>query len=173
MLAVATKECRRPVIVRPVGPDDRVERPYPIVVGFTYSGGDKLLPVKGRPRKMAGAISVLLLDRHQGVREALAQRLRHAPSIGCVATASTLDTALQAARDHAPHVVLYDPRTVAGDAAEAVQRLKQAVGHVIVLTSSLLEDEAAALRRAGVAALVLKGTEISALLTLMETILAE
>jgi DNA-binding NarL/FixJ family response regulator len=122
---------------------------------------------------MAGTITILLLDGHQGVREALAQRLRHAPGIGRVATAPTLDSALRAARDHAPQVVLYDPATVAGDAAEAVQCLKQAVGWVIVLTSSLLEDEAAALRRAGVAALVLKGTKVSALLALMETILAE
>jgi DNA-binding NarL/FixJ family response regulator len=122
---------------------------------------------------MDGPITVLLLDGHRGVREALTQRLRHAPGIGHVATATTLDTALQVARDRAPQVVLYDPRTVAGDAAEAVQRLQQVVGHVIVLTSSLLDDEAAALRRAGAAALVLKGTEISALLTLMETVRAE
>ena len=122
---------------------------------------------------MDGPIKVLLLDGHHGVREALTQRLCRAPGIGRVDAATTLDTALQVARERAPQVVLYDPRTVAGDAAEAVQRLKQAVEHVIVLTSSLLDDEAAALRRAGAAALVLKGTEISALLTLMETVRAE
>jgi DNA-binding NarL/FixJ family response regulator len=122
---------------------------------------------------MVRPITVLLLDGHRGVREALTQRLRHVPGIGRVITATTLDAALQVAREQAPLVVLYDPRTVAGDAAETVQRLKQAVGHVIVLTSSLLDDEAAALRRAGAAALVLKGTEISALLTLIETVRAE
>jgi DNA-binding NarL/FixJ family response regulator len=124
-----------------------------------------------RDEKMATPITVLLVDGHAGVRAALADRLRHAPGVGAVTATSTLEAAVQVARDVAPDVVLYDPRTVAGDAALGVRLLGQGDQPVVVLTSSLMDDERAALLRAGAAAVLLKGTAVPALVTAMAAVL--
>jgi DNA-binding NarL/FixJ family response regulator len=120
-----------------------------------------------RDEKMATPITVLLVDGHAGVRAALTDRLCHAPGIGAVTATSTLEAAVQLAQDVAPDVVLYDPRTVAGKAADGVRLLGQGGRPVVVLTSSLLEDERAALLRAGAAAVLLKGTAVPALIAAM------
>jgi DNA-binding NarL/FixJ family response regulator len=120
-----------------------------------------------RDETMATPITVLLVDGHAGVRAALADRLCHAPRVGAVTATSTLEAAVQLARDVAPDVVLYDPRTVAGNAAAGVRLLGQGGRPVVVLTSSLLEDERAALLRAGAAAVLLKGIAVPALVAAM------
>jgi DNA-binding NarL/FixJ family response regulator len=117
-------------------------------------------------------INVLVVDGHDGVREALAQRLGHLSRIGHVTTATALESAVRMVRDQAPTVVLYDPRTVVGEAVDSVERLTQAGGRVIVLTSTLREDEPSALRQAGAVAVLLKGAESAALLELIEDALA-
>jgi DNA-binding NarL/FixJ family response regulator len=120
-----------------------------------------------RDETMAMPITVLLVDGHAGVRAALADRLCHAPGVGAVTTTGTLEAAVQLAQDVAPDVVLYDPRTVAGKAADGVRLLGQGGRPVVVLTSSVLEDERAALLRAGAAAVLLKGTAVPALIAAM------
>ena len=120
---------------------------------------------------MATPITVLLVDGHAGVRVALTDRLCHAPGVGAVTATGTLEAAVQLAQDLAPDVVLYDPRTVAGNAADGVRLLGQGGRPVVVLTSSLLEDERAALLRAGAAAVLLKGTAVPALVTAMAAVL--
>ena len=120
-----------------------------------------------RDEKMATPITVLLVDGHAGVRAALTERLRQAPGVGAVTATSTLEAAMQLTQDVAPDVVLYDPRTVAGNAAHGVRLLGQGGRPVVVLTSSLLEDEHAALLRAGAAAVLLKGTAVPALVAAM------
>jgi DNA-binding NarL/FixJ family response regulator len=124
-----------------------------------------------RDETMAMPITVLLVDGHAGVRAALADRLCQAPGVGAVTATSTLEAAVQLARDVAPDVVLYDPRTVAGNAADGVRLLGQGGRPVVVLTSSLLEDERAALLRAGAAAVLLKGTAVPALVMAMAAVL--
>ena len=116
---------------------------------------------------MATPITVLLVDGHAGVRAALTDRLRQAPGVGAVTATSTLEAAMQLTQDVAADVVLYDPRTVAGNAADDVRLLGQGGRPVVVLTSSLLEDERAALLRAGAAAVMLKGTAVPALVAAM------
>ena len=116
---------------------------------------------------MATPITVLLVDGHAGVRVALTERLRQAPGVGAVTATSTLGAAVQLTQEVIPDVVLYDPRTVAGNAADGVRLLGQGGRPVVVLTSSLLEDERAALLRAGAAAVLLKGTAVPALVTAM------
>jgi DNA-binding NarL/FixJ family response regulator len=109
-------------------------------------------------------LTLLLVDGHHLVREALAHRLRRAPGIDAVHAANTLQDAMHLAHSHAPHVVVCDPRTIGGDGAEAVRRLRREVRHVVVLTSSLLPDEAAALAEAGSAVLLFKGVDFPSLL---------
>ena len=124
-----------------------------------------------RDEKMATPITVLLVDGHAGVRAALADRLCHAPGVGAVTATGTLEAAVQLSQEVIPDVVLYDPRTVAGNGADGVRLLGQGGRPVVVLTSSLLEDERAALLRAGAAAVLLKGTAVPALVTAMAAVL--
>ena len=69
---------------------------------------------------------------------------------------------MRLAQDLAPDTVLYDPRTVEGNAVEAIGRLAAGGRSVIVLTSSLGEGEETALARAGAAAILLKGSGATA-----------
>jgi DNA-binding NarL/FixJ family response regulator len=108
--------------------------------------------------------TILLLDGHDGVRAALASRLRHAEGVGAVAAAKDLADALTALQARPPDAVVYDPHTVEGDATSTIARLAASGCPVIVLTSSLVGDEAAALCDAGAAALLLKGGTVTQLL---------
>jgi DNA-binding NarL/FixJ family response regulator len=117
---------------------------------------------------MSAPITVLIVDGHPGVRTALVSRLHHTPQIRAVCAVGALDAAVRMIEELAPHVVLYDPRTVAGDSEQVVRRLGQGGCPVIVLTSSLRDGEARALMRAGAAAILLKGEERSDLLAAIE-----
>lgn len=119
---------------------------------------------------MGHAMTLLLVDGHAGVRGALAARLRQEAAVGAVTTAATLEAALQLAHAHPPDVVLYDPRTVPGDADNAVRQLARACRRVVILTSSLRPGEAHALPRAGAAALLFKGIATTTLLAHLETV---
>jgi DNA-binding NarL/FixJ family response regulator len=96
---------------------------------------------------MSTAITLLIVDGHPGVREALLRRLQHVPGVGAVAAVGSISAGVRPAQEFASDAVIYDPRTVAGDAAEAVRRLAAGGCPVVVLTSSLLEAEAAVLAR--------------------------
>ena len=120
---------------------------------------------------MSDALNLLLVDGHAGVRTALADRLRLLSAVGAVAVAATVEAAVALARDQAPDVVLYDPRTVEGDATEAVRRLGQSGCPVVVFTSSLRGGEDTALARAGAADIVFKGMEVGALLDRLQDVL--
>jgi DNA-binding NarL/FixJ family response regulator len=113
---------------------------------------------------MASPPSLLVVDGHAGVRQALAGRLHRAPSIGAVHVAGTLHEAVALARTHAPHLAICDPRTVGEDIADVVRLLRREVRHVLVLTTSLLDHEHTAVREAGSAAVLLKGGETARLL---------
>lgn len=112
--------------------------------------------------------TILLLDGHDGVRSALAARLRHIAGVRSVAATGDLADALTLVHTTPPDAVIYDPHTVDGNADEAITRLGTGGCPVIVLTSSLVGDEAAALTRAGAAALLLKGSNVTRLLREIE-----
>jgi DNA-binding NarL/FixJ family response regulator len=108
--------------------------------------------------------TILLVDGHDGVRSALATRLRHTAGECTVAAASDLADALDIVQaTPLLDAVIYDPHTVEGSADEAITRLSAGGRPVIVLTSSLIGDEAAALTRAGAAAILLKGSNVTCL----------
>jgi DNA-binding NarL/FixJ family response regulator len=109
-------------------------------------------------------LRLAIVDGHSGVREALAQRLQRIPGIRVVGAVGDVHDALRVLQEQAPDAVIYDPRTVAGEAHEALTALASGGRAVIVLTASLLYDEAEALRRAGAADLLLKGASVATLL---------
>ncbi len=113
-----------------------------------------------------------IVDGHRGVREALAHRLQQIPGIHVVAAVGDMHSALQAVQEHEPDAVIYDPRTVAGEAHEGLAALAAGGRAVLVLTASLLHEEAEALRRAGAADLLLKGVSVAALLAAVEVAVA-
>jgi DNA-binding NarL/FixJ family response regulator len=121
---------------------------------------------------MDSALTVLIVDGHQGVREALLRRLRHAGGIQAVAAVGSIELAARLAQELAPDTVLYDPRTVEGDAVEAIGRLAAGGRSVIVLTSSLGEGEETALVRAGAAAILLKGSGAAAVRAALARVVA-
>jgi DNA-binding NarL/FixJ family response regulator len=113
---------------------------------------------------MQPPLRLLLVDGHEAVRDALIDRLTRLSLVGSVAAASSLPAALAFLREFRPDVVLCDPRNLKGDPEEIILRLSSVIGPVVVLTSSLRDDEAAGYRAAGAAAVLLKGANLGALL---------
>ncbi|HVA91365.1 MAG TPA: response regulator [Chloroflexota bacterium] len=109
-------------------------------------------------------LRVLVVDGHEGVRDALLDHLSRRPLVGSVAAAGTLPAALAFLQEFRPDVMLCDPRTLKEKPAEIIGRLAQAPCPIIVLTSSLWDGEEIVYRNAGAAAVVLKGTDFGALL---------
>ena len=121
---------------------------------------------------MDSILTPLIVDGHQGVREALLRRLRHAPGIQAVAAVGSIEPAMRLAQELAPDTVLYDPKTVEGDAVEAIGRLAAGGRCVIVLTSSLSAGEETALARAGATAILLKGSGAAAVRAALTRVVA-
>jgi DNA-binding NarL/FixJ family response regulator len=121
---------------------------------------------------MPTPITLLLVDGHHRVREALAQRLSRAAGIDAVHATNALPAAAHLAREHAPQVVVCDPRTIGEDGAEVVRQLRREVRHVVVLTSSLLDHERQALAEAGSAVLLFKGVDFPSLLEVIGALAA-
>jgi len=106
---------------------------------------------------MRHRFTLLLVDGHAGVREALAKRLARQPDVRAVVTADGIDAAEELLPALRPDVVIIDPKTLAADMREAVRVFAEQRLPVVVLTASLQGMEAAALRRAGAASVLLKG----------------
>lgn len=113
--------------------------------------------------------TLLIVDGHAGVREALARRLAQLSPMRVIAAAD-LDGAQWALVRHAPAAIVYDPKTVQGNAPRVLAQLVATGVPIVVLTSSLLEGEAAMLRREGAAAVLLKGVGMTTLLAAIESV---
>jgi DNA-binding NarL/FixJ family response regulator len=109
-------------------------------------------------------LRLLVVEGHEGVREALLDHLPRQSLVGAVAMASSVPAALAFLREFHPDAVLCDPRTLKGDPAEIVGRLAKASCPLVILTSSLWDDEERICLNAGAAAVVLKGTDLGPLL---------
>lgn len=121
---------------------------------------------------MRAPLTFLVVDGHAAVRTALVQRLRRAPGVAVLGAAAGPAEAVQLIRRLAPDVVLYDPKTVEGDARSTLRALLAAGSPVVVWTSSLRAGEAEALLRAGASAALLKDRDLSPLLHVSETLVA-
>ncbi|HVA88481.1 MAG TPA: response regulator [Chloroflexota bacterium] len=114
--------------------------------------------------EIQSSLRLLVVDGHEGVREALLDHLSRQPLVGSVAAAGTLPAALAFLQAFQPDAVLCDPRTLKGNPAEIIDRLAQTFCPIVVLTSSLWNGEEIIYRNAGAAVVVLKGTDLGALL---------
>jgi CheY-like chemotaxis protein len=114
--------------------------------------------------EIQASLRLLVVDGHEGVRDALLDHLSRQPLVCSVAAAETLPAALAFLREFRPDVVLCDPRTLKENPAAIIGRLARAPCPIVVLTSSLWDGEEVAYLNAGAWAVVLKGTDLGALL---------
>ena len=98
-------------------------------------------------------VRLLLVDDHPVVREGLRSFLAGRPDLEVVGEAGDVDSAIRAAVDTAPDVVLLDLVLPGGGGVAALQRLAQLdpAPRVLVLTSFAGDEQALAAVRAGAA----------------------
>lgn len=112
---------------------------------------------------MTAAMTILIVDGHQGVRNALVRRLGREPGMRGVVATATLATALRVGRLLAPALVICDPKTIGHDLAHSIYRLRALGCPVLVLTPSLDPEEHLLLDQAGAAGVLFKGIRLPAL----------
>jgi DNA-binding NarL/FixJ family response regulator len=119
---------------------------------------------------MTTPLKLLLVDGHYLVRQTLAERLRRHPGVGRVVTTECLAAAIGLIAQIKPDLVICDPRTLGQEADACVRQLSAAGPPILVLTSSIRNDELTALRQAGAVEVMLKGVGIPILLGNIERI---
>jgi DNA-binding NarL/FixJ family response regulator len=109
-------------------------------------------------------LKLLIVEGHDRVRAALAQRLHRTPGLHVLAAVADVPSALSLLEERALDLVLCDPHTLAGDRRRAIRALAATGCPIVVWTSSLVDGEAAMLRAAGAAAVLLKDLDLTHLL---------
>jgi DNA-binding NarL/FixJ family response regulator len=109
-------------------------------------------------------LKLLIVEGHDRVRAALAQRLHRTPGVRVLAAVRDVPAALSLIEERPLDLVLCDPHTLAGDRRRAIRTLAATGRPIVVWTSSLIEGEAAVLRAAGAAAVLLKDLDLTQLL---------
>jgi len=104
-------------------------------------------------------IRVVLADDHAVVRQGLRTFLDLQEDIDVVAEASDGDSAVAAAREHDPDVVLLDLVMPGSDGLSALRELRDMRARVIVLTSFGDDDKLFAALRGGAAGYLLKDVQ--------------
>lgn len=101
---------------------------------------------------------IYIVDEHEPVRGALAERLGRAAGIAILGHSGEIDRVLQATADDRPDVVLLEIKRTDGMGIELLRQLTHLPDppQVIVLTSYPTEWEKDAARRAGAAAYLMK-----------------
>ena len=115
---------------------------------------------------------MLIIDDRETVRQALEDRLSHAPEIELVGAAGSAEEGMEAVRTLAPDVVLLEIKMADGSGLDACRRIVEAApaSHVIVLTSYMDEAERQAAFRAGAASYVLKDIDSQRLIRAIESV---
>lgn len=101
------------------------------------SSHDSALPSEG---PAAPPIRVLVADDHPAVRSGLVALLDSAADITVVAEAADGDSAVAAAREHRPDVVLTDVRMPGATGIEITPRLRETGANVLVISGFDLDD---------------------------------
>ena len=98
-------------------------------------------PDRPRPEAWASApIRVLVADDHPAVLSGLVALLDSAPDLAVVAQAGDGETALAAAREHRPDVVLTDVRMPGATGIEITPALRETGAHVLVISGFDLDE---------------------------------
>ncbi len=114
---------------------------------------------------MAPPVNILLVEGHPTVREALAKRLCRDSRVRVLAATGRLFAAEKLAAELLPDAVLCDPRSVDDSPATVVRAFAGTGYPVVVLTTTVHNDEEVCLKGAGAAAVLLKGCSINAVYT--------
>lgn len=123
-------------------------------------------------RRTVSRTRLLIIDDRETVRQALEDRLSHAPEIELVGAAGSAEEGMEAVRTLAPDVVLLEIKMADGSGLDACRRIVEAApsSHVIVLTSYMDEAERQAAFRAGAASYVLKDIDSQRLIRAIESV---
>jgi NarL family two-component system response regulator YdfI len=121
---------------------------------------------------MAMPVHLLIVDEHAQVRLALAERLLRVPQAIVLGAVSDVASAVPLVRNLHPDVVLYEPKTARQRQHDDLAPLLAAGSPVVVWTSWLDDDEAQAFLRAGARDVLLKDTNILALIERLAAIAA-
>ena len=115
---------------------------------------------------------LLIIDDRETVRQALEDRLSHAPEIELVGSVGSTAEGLQAVRALLPDVVLLEIKMADGSGVDACRQITQAApsADVIVLTSYMDEAERQAAFQAGASSYVLKDIDSQRLIRAIESI---
>ena len=98
-------------------------------------------PDRPRPEASPSApIRVLVADDHPAVLSGLVALLDSAPDLAVVAQAGDGETALAAAREHRPDVVLTDVRMPGATGIEITPALRETGAHVLVISGFELDE---------------------------------
>jgi DNA-binding NarL/FixJ family response regulator len=92
------------------------------------------------PSPTAPSIRVVVADDHAAVRSGLVTLLDSAPDIAVVAEAADGPSALDAAREHRPDVVLTDVRMPGATGIEITPRLRETGASVLVISGFDLDE---------------------------------
>ncbi len=109
-------------------------------------------------------LTLVVVDGHDLVRSALVRRLQRLPNVTVLAAVDDVGLAVSLIGELTPDAVLLEPKTVEERSPTTVSRLAGAGRPVVVLTSSLVDGEAARLTDEGAAAVLLKDTNFHRLL---------
>lgn len=120
---------------------------------------------------MINVIRVAVVDDHPLFREGVVHMLKSVDGIEVVAEGATGADAVRIAQERAPHIMLLDI-SIAGGGIEAAQNVARASPdtQVIMLTVSEDEEHVASALRAGVRGYILKGSNGSELVRVMQAI---
>lgn len=133
-------------------------------VGAAFANGD------AREARLA-VVSILVVDDHWLVRLGLTNLFQRSRQFALVGEASTAAGAVDAARTHAPNVVVMDVRLPDGSGIEACRQIRSENPNtrVIMLTSFSDEDAVIAAILAGASGYLLKQSDPERLLAAVET----
>lgn len=105
-----------------------------------------------------GSHRVLLVDDHPLLRQGIARVLGREPNLEVVGEASTVEEALDRARDTLPDLVVLDLGLGEGDGLDAIPRIRRASGDAHILVLSMFDEAVYAERcvRAGASGYIMK-----------------
>ena len=126
----------------------------------------------GEVRPAVQKTKLMIIDDRETVRQALEDRLSHAPEIELVGAAGTGADGVQAVLDLKPDVVLLEIKMADGMGLVTLQRVLQVApsAYVIVLTSYMDEAERLACFQAGASSYVLKDIDSKRLIRAIESV---